>query len=88
MWGSFVRISAFTVPQRRIEMILNEIEEYYWDFKITADLIELRNLANVAELIIKSALMRKESRGLHYNLWYPEKDDDNCLTSTLVRKTF
>nr|WP_319492161.1 L-aspartate oxidase [uncultured Desulfobacter sp.] len=73
---------------RRIEMILNEIEEYYWDFKITADLIELRNLANVAELIIKSALMRKESRGLHYNLWYPEKDDANCLTSTLVRKTF
>ena len=74
--------------QRRIEMILNEIEEYYWDFKITADLIELRNLANVAELIIKSALMRKESRGLHYNLWYPEKDDANCLISTLVRKTF
>jgi L-aspartate oxidase len=73
---------------RRIEMILHEIEEYYWDFKITADLIELRNLANVAELIIKSALMRKESRGLHYNLWYPEKDDANCLTSTLVRKTF
>jgi L-aspartate oxidase len=74
--------------QRRIEMILHEIEEYYWDFKITADLIELRNLANVAELIIKSALMRKESRGLHYNLWYPEKDDTNCLTSTLIRKTF
>jgi len=73
---------------RRIEMIQHEIEEYYWDFKITADLIELRNLATVAELIIKSALMRKESRGLHYNLWYPEKDDANCLTSTLVRKTF
>jgi len=74
--------------QRRIEMIQHEIEEYYWDFKITADLIELRNLATVAELIIKSALMRKESRGLHYNLWYPEKDDANYLTSTLVRKTF
>ncbi|NDY73532.1 L-aspartate oxidase [Desulfobacter hydrogenophilus] len=73
---------------RRIEMIQHEIEEYYWDFKITADLIELRNLATVAELIIKSALMRKESRGLHYNLWYPEKDDANCLTSTLIRKTF
>jgi L-aspartate oxidase len=74
--------------QRRIEMILHEIEAYYWDFKITADLIELRNLATVAELIIKSALMRKESRGLHYNLWYPEKDDANYLSSTLVRKTF
>ena len=74
--------------QRRIEMIQHEIEEYYWDFKITADLIELRNLATVAELIIKSALMRKESRGLHYNLWYPDKDDANCIAPTLLHKTF
>jgi len=74
--------------QRRIENIQKEIDEYYWDFKITSDLIELRNLATVAELIIRSALMRKESRGLHYNLWYPDRDDANCLKQTIIQKQF
>ena len=74
--------------QRRIQNIQKEINEYYWNFKVTADLIELRNLATVAELIIKSALMRKESRGLHYNIGYPEKDDQNWLKPTILKKRF
>ncbi|CCK81865.1 L-aspartate oxidase [Desulfobacula toluolica] len=73
---------------RRIQNINEEINEYYWDFKVTSDLIEIRNLATVAELIIKSALMRKESRGLHYNIEYPEKDDLNGLQHTILKKTF
>ena len=65
---------------RRIELLQSEINEYYSHFRISNNLLELRNLAQVAELIIHSALQRKESRGLHYTLDYPEKSSQASNT--------
>ena len=68
----------------RIKLVQGEINEYYWNFLLTSDLIELRNITTVARLIVQSALMRKESRGLHYTIDYPEKDDDKFLRDTII----
>ncbi len=68
----------------RILMIQKEIDEYYWDFLLTSDLIELRNITTVARLIIQSALSRHESRGLHYTIDYPDRDNENFQHDTLI----
>ena len=62
--------------QRRIDLLRREIHDYYARHRVSADLIELRNLVHVAELIVRSAMMRKESRGLHYTLDYPRQLPD------------
>ncbi|MCE9543888.1 MAG: L-aspartate oxidase, partial [Verrucomicrobia bacterium] len=62
------------------------IQEFYWNFKITADLLELRNLSTVASLIVDCAISRKESRGLHYTLDYPRHDDVKFLRDTVIRR--
>lgn len=58
---------------RRITMLQQEIDEYYANFRVSNNLLELRNLVQVAELIVRCAMMRKESRGLHYTLDYPDQ---------------
>jgi len=70
----------------RLDLIESEVRAYYWDFRITRDLVELRNLVTVAQLVVRSALGRRESRGLHFTLDCPETDDENWRRPTLLRR--
>jgi L-aspartate oxidase len=72
--------------RRRMDMLLDEIDEYYRHFRVTGNLLELRNLALVADLMIRCAMARKESRGLHFNLDHPERDDVYWKRDTVIRR--
>jgi L-aspartate oxidase len=79
--------SRLKLAKKRLETIIEEVEKYYWAYTITSDLIELRNISLVSKLITDSALSRKESRGLHYILEYPEKDPKlEGIDSLLIKK--
>lgn len=73
---------------QRLEILKQEIAEYYGNFRVTSDLLELRNLVIVAELIIRSAQQRKESRGLHFTQDYPEADNSKAAENTVLTPPF
>lgn len=71
---------------RRIKLLEQEIAEYYAHFRVSNNLLELRNLVTVAELIVRCAMARKESRGLHFNLDHPEQINNPTPTILIPRK--
>lgn len=88
MWnyvGIVRSVKRLDRARTRLQTLRSEIREYYWRYKVTPDLIELRNLADVALLIVESARRRKESRGLHYILDYP-KPDERYLRDTVLHR--
>jgi L-aspartate oxidase len=70
----------------RLALLEHEIREDYWNFRLTKDLIELRNIAQVAQLVVECAIQRRESRGLHYTIDYPRRDDEHWLRDTFVQR--
>jgi L-aspartate oxidase len=89
MWD-YVSIVRTTKRQQRAAARLRnqkrEVQEFYWDFRITSELLELRNLVETASLIVECAIRRHESRGLHYTLDFPGKDESRAPMDTVVRR--
>lgn len=89
MWnyvGIVRRKKRLLLARRRIAPILEEIKEYFDDYLLTSDLIELRNIAVLSDLIVQSASLRRESRGLHFVVDYPGRDDINFRQNTVIHK--
>lgn len=87
MWNyvSIVRSNRrLLAARRRLDLIAQEVKEYMLSFPLTPDLAELRNIVTVAYLIVESALYRQESRGLHYNVNYPDTDDERFARDTIL----
>ncbi len=90
MWnyvGIVRNVRRLDLVKKRLEPILREIANHYRDYLLTPDLVELRNIALVAELIVQSSLLRKESRGLHAITDYPKQDDANWLHDTILSRS-
>lgn len=88
MWnyvGIVRKDSRLKLAQNHLAQVQREISEHYPNISLNSDLVELRNLATVAELIVTCALKRRESRGLHFNVDHPQKDDERWQQDTIIR---
>jgi L-aspartate oxidase len=90
LMGDYVSIVRTTKRLQRaaarLRNLKREVQEFYWHFKITTEVLELRNLVETASLIVESAIRRQESRGLHYTLDHPEPDMTRVPTDTVLRR--